>query len=123
MNNVSNKQLAIAAISLYATLGFFLLSTNPQKLPAMFLLLPVLWLFVAIMATALLILRLINPGMANGHGGQQLLYASIVSGVPSGMLLLNSIDQLTIKDVLLIGLLAVIVLFYTGRFRFGRKVE
>lgn len=123
MNNISNKQLAITASCIYLSLAFFLFSTNPQSLPILLLVLPVLWLFLGVIATILLLMRLVSPGVAERRGGQQLLYASIVSGIPSGMLLLNSIDQLTLKDVLLIILLAGLILFYVGRFKFGRKVE
>lgn len=123
MQNITNKRLAVVLLGMYGALFIFLSSTSPQNIPAAVLLLPLVWLFMSLTGTGLLILRLVQPHKSEEDLRKQLGYASIGAAVPIGMLLLRSIDQLTTKDVILIVLLSAIGLFYLGRFKFAQKIE
>jgi len=123
MPNITNKRLAVVLLGMYGALFIFLSTTNPRSIPAAILLLPLVWLFMSLTGTGLLILRLVQPHKSEEDLRKQLGYAAIGAAVPIGMLLLRSIDQLTAKDIILIVMLSAIGLFYLGRFKFAQKIE
>ena len=123
MPNLTNKRLILVLAGMYGAFFMFLSTTSPRNLPAVLLLLPLLWLFISLTGSALLLFRIVNPQKTEEGSRKQLGYAAVGAAVPIGMMLLRSIDQLTAKDVVLIVLLSAIALFYLGRFRFVQKIE
>jgi hypothetical protein len=75
------------------------------------------------MQTILVIMRLLHLLEEPENRYKRLAYTSVIALLPVGMLLLQSIDQLTIKDIALILLLAGIAFLYVGRLRIRTKVE
>lgn len=103
-------------VGLYFLLFLWLSLTDPRKLPIVFLLVPFILLFAAIYLTVNLILRRFTPRMSVG---KRRLAAACVSGLPSFLLLLSSVNQLTWRDVALVAFLSIFLLFYASRARFS----
>lgn len=119
----SNKRTIVLLIALYGGLAFFLSVSNPRNLPVALLMLPLLWLFVCLYVSSLFILRLLHIFDDPRDRYRLFGYAAIAAGIPVGFLLLQSIDQLTIKDVALILLLSAMAFVYISRLRFRRKTD
>jgi hypothetical protein len=120
-----NKYLKSLAwlIILYGGLIFFLLHTNPNKLSISWLLVPFIWLFVALFYTFKLMINLLWLPPAGKHSKKQVSVAAICAAVPTLILILGSINQLTIKDILLLVALGFGGLFYIGKLRFIRRLN
>ena len=84
-------------ILLFGGLYVFLMSTNPHKLPIGWLLLPFLWIFVAIFYSLRIFLRVIRRRKKSKNSTT---LALIGATLPTLLLILGSINQLTTKDVL-----------------------
>lgn len=121
MTKLSLKYLFAIALLSHSVLLLFLMTTNPYKLPVIFLLITLIWAYGCLTSLVLLVIKILRPEEL--FGTRQILYSAILAAVPTGMLLLRSIDQLTVKDLVLIGILASLGLFYFTRFRFSRKIE
>ena len=106
---VMKKALTISGICLALLLILFL-STNPTKVPSLVLVVPFVLLFVFLFALTTLFL---------GHNafprGRQLRVSVLCASIPLVLLILQSIGQLTIKDVLTITALFVVSYFYVSR--------
>ena len=94
----------ILAIVSFVILMIFLMVTNPLKLPLIVLLIPFLLLFIILYNTVMMLLRLLSRKMTHRH---RRVVVTVVSLEPVLLLLLASINQLTIRDgvlsLLLIG--------------------
>ena len=101
----------------------FLAYTDPKNLPAVLLLAPLSVLFLLLATVSMLVSRLVFSVSGTATTKKQLVYSIIFASVPVIMLLLRSVDQLTVKDVLLISILASVIVFYLRHFRIGRKIE
>lgn len=106
------SQLAIIA-ALYAGLGTFLLSTDPRKLPVVLVVVPFLLLFVALFYTIWLLLHKIGRR-------RSAVIAVCLATLPVLMIVLQSINQLTIRDVVILLVLEAGLLFYITRTSFLR---
>ena len=105
----------MTAVGLYGGLFIFFMLTDPQKLSIGWLLLPFLWIFVALFWTfKSLIISIRRRRKSNKNN----TLAAILAGLPTLILLLDSIDQLTVRDVLLIFILGVVGLFYVSKLNF-----
>jgi len=109
------KQLLIVAL-LYGGLLMFLLTTNPNKLSITWLIVPFVWLFLALFVSVQLLIDLLRLHNTSSSK-RQLTIAAVCAAIPTLMLLLDSINQLTIKDSLLIVALGVGGMFYVGKIR------
>jgi hypothetical protein len=118
----SRKRTKLLLIGGYGGLLLFLTTTDPRRLPIVFLLLPVLWIFINLALTSFFIIRRLGLFSQQENSYKRFGYAVVVAALPTGLLLLNSINQLTLKDIGLIVLLAATTLLYVGRLRLGQKV-
>jgi uncharacterized membrane protein YccC len=109
-------------ILLYVGFIVFLFTTNPNKLPIGLLLLPIAWLFLCLFVAArFLFSRLLKNSKLSRSRRNTL--ALLAAGLPSLLLLLKSIDQLTARDSLLLLLLIGFALFYASRINFAKRNE
>lgn len=106
-------------VALYAGFFIFLVSTDPRKLKVGWLILPFLWIFACLFLTVIYLLDWLSS--SHSHTKRQTLVASLFAAVPSLMLLLASVDQLTLKDCLLIGGMAALGVFYVNKIGFKRN--
>lgn len=102
----------IGLVLLYMTGIVFLMSTNPARLPLPLIMVPFLWLFVSIFATAWVLLGIVGPFKAKRP---RLLVAGAGATLPVLMLVFKSIHQLTARDVVLAIALVGVATFYVSR--------
>lgn len=116
------KRIVPLAI-IYGGLGFFLANTNPRSLPLPLIIVP----FALIMGGLYIPLKMLVELFIKGTGGYMKgvindrrikAIALISSAVPTFLLILSSINQLTVKDVLLSIVLIVGLVFYINRSKF-----
>lgn len=104
------KSLIVCAASLAAILLLFI-STDPNRVPSFMLPLPFLLLFLlAWLFSALLLQKYM--GMTHRRS---LRVGVLCAGIPMLLLVLQSIGQLTIKDVLTLAVLFLVSYFYVNR--------
>lgn len=113
------KQIALPA-SLYFAFFVFLFATDPNKLPIGWLLLPFVLLFGAIFLTILYVQRLKRQKPSNSST-KGFATAAILAAIPTFLLLLDSINQLTLRDALIFIVFAIVALFYVRRMSFARS--
>jgi len=107
-------------IAPYLLLIAVLLSTNPQRLPAAWLLLPFVLLLWGLWATIYFSLRHLGMRRA-GSARKRLVLAFCLALLPTLFLALQSINQLTARDVLLLGIFMLVLLLYVSRTSFNRR--
>ncbi len=89
-----------------------LLTTNPNRLPSIFLIIPFLLLFLCLWLGSLGFF-----GSLLGMTRKKAMRLSVtVAVIPTSMLVLQSIGQLTVRDAIIISVLFCIVYFYLSRF-------
>ncbi|HEU4914093.1 MAG TPA: hypothetical protein VFT16_01640 [Candidatus Saccharimonadales bacterium] len=103
------KHLIISAICLVVLLATFM-GTNATKVPSFLLMLPFMLLFVLMASLLSTIFRL--QGISALRSWRTGL---VLAGVPIILLVLQSIGQLTVKDVLTIAVLLGVSYFYVSR--------
>ena len=99
----------VLAVSTLLFVGI-LLMTNPTTLSSVFLIAPFLLLFIILWSASFLIMR-----SAQFSRLRSARLSLLVGGVPVGLLLLQSIGQLAIRDVIIILLFFAIAYFYVAR--------
>jgi len=87
-----------------------LTATNPTKLSSLALIVPFFLLFLILWCASFLLLRASNLGR-----NRSLRLGIVLSGLPIGLLLLQSIGQLTIRDVITILVFFGVAYFYIDR--------
>ena len=105
-------QKLIILLVLWLSLPLFLLVTNPETLPLYVLPVPFLLLAFLLYKTTRLALNLAAKGMDDGRAR---LIALITAILPTLLLILASIRQLTIRDTAIVVALLVILTFYMKR--------
>jgi hypothetical protein len=103
------RQLHIAVGCFLALLILFF-GIDPNKVPSFVLILPFILLFTLLLTGISYVLE--KQGMGNK---KSLKIAGLCASLPILLLVLQSIGQLTIRDVLTVGLLFVISYFYIAR--------
>lgn len=98
---------------LYAGLLVFLFITDPRKIAIGWLILPFIWLFLCLYLTAIFLIDLTTANRQ--HTRRQTVVALLTAAIPTLMLLLDSVDQLTVKDILLMIGLGILTLFYANK--------
>lgn len=110
------RKLLIPTI-LYGGLLVFLFSTNPRNLPVGWLLVPFLWLFIALFWTFMHVL----PYTSSEYRPKRVLLTSVFGAtLPTLALLLDSVNQLTVRDAILLVGFGALGFFYASRINFGR---
>jgi hypothetical protein len=100
MPNPKNKhklrllKLLIVAVLLIGFLAF----TNPRELTAHFLIVPFVFLFAIFYLVSITLVELAFSAYSRK---KQLFLAIVLASAPTGLLLLQSISQLSIRDVVL----------------------
>jgi len=102
----------------YVGFFIFLFTTDPDKLPIGWLMLPFVWLFGLIFYTCALVINLFNP--IERRTNRRLVICFLAAAVPTLMLLLDSVDQLTLRDSSIIIVLAGIGILYISKFHLTR---
>ena len=110
------KKLLVPLV-LYGGLFVFLISTNPHELSIGFLLIPFVWVFTTLFWTIRVLLRRLKP---DTRPKRATLLAITGAALPTMALLLDSINQLTLRDGVLFIAFAVVGFFYIGRINFSR---
>lgn len=108
----------LAVVAAYVGLVLLLVLTDPRKLPIVALMGPFILLFLAIYLTIKLVITMFFPGLERR---KRVFIGSCVAGVPSFLLLLSSVNQLTWRDVALVSFLMIALLFYNSRASFSGK--
>lgn len=104
---------ALIAVTAFAALVLCLLVTNPDSSPLIILLLPFLLLFIVLYNALIFLIGLIVPGEVS-HKHTRM--AAIILGFePVLLLLLASINQLTVRDAILSLLLISGFAWYVNR--------
>lgn len=112
---------SIFVLVMYLGLLFFLLSTQPGNLPVGVLLVPVIWLFLAMFNTVLLVFDLVvRPKQYHSAYKKRYAVAALGAGAPTLLLILNSISQLTARDVLIVLVFTIAALLYLQRIKFNQ---
>lgn len=110
----------IILLAIWAGFIAFLLMTDPNKLSIGWLLIPFAWLFAAIFVTVRFVSRFLSPN-GSSRSRRSFVLALVAASVPTLLLLLDSINQLTPKDVLLIIGLGIGGFFYVRRLNLARS--
>lgn len=104
-----NSPILFAILSAVALI-VFLTVTNPATLPSFLLIIPFALLFTAIYAVSYAAMR--SLGLRRLRG---LRLSLVGAGLPVSLLLLQSIGQLTLRDVLTILVFFMLAYFYISR--------
>lgn len=115
---VAKKIILISTV--YITLGIFFTKTNPQNLSLPLLIVPFfvifLGLYIPIKALATLYSRNLPLSSRPKHQNNRLIPLSFSLFI-TFLLVLSSINQLSLKDVILGGVLVIGLMFYIKHFR------
>lgn len=108
-------QKLIILLVFWVSLPLFLLTTDPETLPLPLLLVPFLLLALALYKTAELGYKILFKKLTT----QRIrLLAVITASLPTLILILASIGQLTLRDTAIIGGLLIFLTFYLRRIDF-----
>jgi len=103
------KPLIMGSICMAIVLLLFLV-TDPNKVPSFILILPFLLLFVSLLLLVSVLLRWQGMGKA-----RSIRLSVVFSSIPLILLVLQSIGQLTVRDVLTMAVLFTLSYFYVSR--------
>jgi phosphoglycerol transferase MdoB-like AlkP superfamily enzyme len=112
------KQLrrVVLVFALYISGPLFLLATNPRSLPIPLLILPYIWLFAVIVCTFWLIYLILFHQQPSPKAQ---LNFGLVALVPVLLAVLQSIHQLSVKDIILVLGFVLVAGFYITRLDIG----
>lgn len=124
--NLASKPARL--IGLYVVTALFLMTTDPFRLPSVFLIIPFALLFCCLYFTILVVVHFFRSGEDETVVGLKLrrprLLAAVVAGFPVLLLVLQSIVQLTVWDAIITLVIFLLVYTYVSRSNvtlFGRK--
>lgn len=123
MDKLNNKKVVIGLVGMWVLLFVFMSFTNPEKLSAVLLISPVAWLFVCLFATVYAIQNYLSGRRMAELSIKNIGFSAVVALLPTSLLLLKSINQLTTKDLVLMGVFVGITFNYVRRFKFSHKIE
>lgn len=101
-------------VVMYVLFFSFLAFTDPRKLPILFLILPVAWLWICLSLSFFLLINKL-PSRRRTTARNNMIYSVILAGFVCLILLLRSVDQLNTKDVILVLILFLIARPYLRR--------
>lgn len=110
----SFRKTGIIVLSLLA-LPLFLTLTNPEKLPLPLLMVPIILVFIISYILIDTILAALRPSMLKN---KRRFIAGVASALPTLLVILQSIQQLTIKDALIVLGLWVLCVWYLQKIDF-----
>jgi hypothetical protein len=103
------RDLYIAG-SCFILLLILFLGFDPNRLPSFLLFFPFILIFVFLLTLTVFLLQKMNMGRA-----KSLRVAMLCASIPTLLLVLQSIGQLTVRDVLTLSVLFVLSFFYITR--------
>jgi Mn2+/Fe2+ NRAMP family transporter len=104
------KKIMIASSVSLSILLVLFMATNPANVPSFVLVLPFILLFVLLVCGIVLALK--KRGMDPARSWR---IGALIAAVPMTLLVLQSIGQLTVRDLLTIGALFLLSYFYIAR--------
>jgi 4-amino-4-deoxy-L-arabinose transferase-like glycosyltransferase len=108
----TRKLKIILLILLYLSLPLFIFFTNPQNLPIPLLIMPVALLFAIIFVTVhLIITRKIKRSQVMSRT-RLLIISGVIAIVPVILIVLASIGQFTLRDIILASVIVIIIAWY-----------
>ncbi len=113
MKHVSVRKI-ITAGGLVITLIAFLLFTSPHHLPLILIMVPFILFFLLLFYA----FYQIGGGSVNKHRRQRLIRAGLLAFIPVLLLVLQTIHQLTGKDLLITGGLVLLTSYYLNKANF-----
>lgn len=107
-------------ILLYVGLFGFLFLTNPRSMPLVLLIVPFIWIYLAIFFASYYFMYRVVGWIAQHPISRRksLAGASLAAFVPTSILILKSINQLTIRDIVIVSIFGLIMAFYINRLKF-----
>jgi len=102
----------IILIALYLSLPLFLFFTNPQKLPLPLVITPIVLLFLIFYATAYYIIKSQFKQTKRLSKTRMIVISAIIALVPVLLIVLASIQQFTLRDIILSTVIVVCVSWY-----------
>jgi len=111
---INLKKLAVL-VALWTFLPVFLLLTNPETLPLPLLIVPFLALGITLYKSTS---ALLHVTAKNIDEKKVRFMSGVMAFFPTLLLVLASIDQLTVRDVAIVLVLVVIAMFYMKRIDF-----
>lgn len=111
--NMLLKRQTIYTVLAWILMGVFLIFSNPNKLPVVVLIVPFLLLFIALYCSWILVRGIISRYLPRDRPNRHLGLAVCVSAVL--FLVLQSLGQLSLRDVLTIAAIIVVGYLYLGR--------
>lgn len=102
-------------VSSLLALPLFLMFTNPEKLPLPLLMVPILLVFIISYVLMYTILGSLRSAMPKS---KRRFIAGVASALPTLLVILQSIQQLTVKDVLIVLGLWVLCVWYLQKIDF-----
>lgn len=103
------RRIAIALATTLCLLLVLFVTTSPETIPSFMLIVPFILIYVALVAVLTLAL------MYKFSGRHALRRALVIAIMPVFILVLQSIGQLTIRDVLTVTILLAVGYFYVSR--------
>jgi len=104
----------------YLVLLLVLISTDPYRSPLLVVVVPFGLIFIALFMTINSLMKL-TPGVQRLSSKKRLFIAAAAAWLPVMLLILRSIDQLTVRDGLIMIIFVLALLVYTSRTNFTRR--
>lgn len=98
-----------------------LLFTNPNRLPLAIILFIIVLFYVCLSLVIVQVLQAINMSKKNFISNRYILNSFFIALFPTSLLMLISINQLTLKDFLLLLVFGVLVLLYISKFKIKKS--
>ncbi len=105
----------ILAVTAAASLILLTTTTNPAKAPAFLLMMPFVAIFIVLLVAALYVFE--RRGWPKGR---RIRGAILAAGIPVVLLVMQSIGQLTVRDLLTLGAIFGVLYFYLSRLSFAK---
>jgi hypothetical protein len=119
MDHKRRRTNLLILLGAFATLILFLLATDPNSLPVGLVFLPLILLYLVLFMSGKFLYDMVIT-FRGGSSKRTTIFAAIFALIPTLLLVLRSIDQLTVKDLFLLLLLGMVLLFYTSVIKFGK---
>jgi hypothetical protein len=111
----TNTKVGLASLGFAICGVVYLFISNPQKLPPILLIPPFLLFYAALFLAIVCIATLVGKSTRLAIGRKSFLLSLIFAAYPVMLLLLQSIGQLSSRDVVTLTLLLIISTFYVTR--------
>ncbi len=121
-NNKYSIKSGIYPVAVGVVTLAFMLTTNPQSLSPVMLIVPFVLFFLLISLCAAYIARNIGRAERSSITRKKLILILLSSAYPVMLLLLQSVGQLSIRDFITLSLLLVVSVFYVTKSGLGMSV-